>query len=181
MHIAILHTTKRTLSKFAHFFENLSPRKNSGSHTKHFYCHSRLINPQDPMLILLMTLNSNTIWWDGFQKYKSHSRSRDNALGYGLDDQWFESRQGLRIFLSPPRPDRLWGPSSLLSNGYQGPFPWGKRPRHEVDHSPQPSAEVKNAWSYTSSPNTPSWLSAQLKHINLITKLLKNINCIQRY
>jgi hypothetical protein len=26
---------------------------------------------------------------------------------------------------SPPRPDRLWGPSSLLSNGYWGPFLWG--------------------------------------------------------
>jgi hypothetical protein len=29
------------------------------------------------------------------------------------------------FFSSPPRPDRLWGPPSLLSNGYQGPFPWG--------------------------------------------------------
>jgi hypothetical protein len=53
---------------------------------------------------------------------------RDNssgiALGYGLDDQGFESRQGLGFFFPPPRPDRLWGPPSLLSNGYQGFFPW---------------------------------------------------------
>jgi hypothetical protein len=33
---------------------------------------------------------------------------------------WFDSRQGLRIFSSSPRPDRLWGPPSLLSNGYRG-------------------------------------------------------------
>jgi hypothetical protein len=27
-----------------------------------------------------------------------------------------------------------------------------KRPGHEADHSPPSSAEVKNAWSYTSTP-----------------------------
>jgi hypothetical protein len=28
------------------------------------------------------------------------------------------------FFSSPPRPDRLWGPPSLLFNGYQGLFQW---------------------------------------------------------
>jgi hypothetical protein len=31
-----------------------------------------------------------------------------------------------RIFTSPCRPDRLWGPPNLPSNGYRGPFPRGK-------------------------------------------------------
>jgi hypothetical protein len=31
--------------------------------------------------------------------------------------------RGWEFFSSPPRPDRLWSPSSLLSNGYQL-FPW---------------------------------------------------------
>jgi hypothetical protein len=46
------------------------------------------------------------------------------ALGYVLDDPGFESRRGLGIFCSPRRPDRLWVPPSLLSNGYQGFFSW---------------------------------------------------------
>jgi hypothetical protein len=58
---------------------------------------------------------------------------------------------GWEFFSSLPRPERLWGPPSLLSNGYQGLFPWGKSGRgvkltthlHLVQRS-------KNTWSYTS-------------------------------
>ena len=47
------------------------------------------------------------------------------------------------------RPDRPWGPPSLLSNGYRSFFQGIKRPRHGVDHSPPSSAEVEDDWSYT--------------------------------
>jgi len=49
------------------------------------------------------------------------------------------------FLFSLPRPDRLWG---LLSMG-AGRIKW---PGRESDHSPPSSAEVKNAWRYTSTP-----------------------------
>jgi hypothetical protein len=72
----------------------------------------------------------------------------DMATGYGLDDRGVGVRVpvGSRIFSSPRRPDRLWGPSSLLSNRYQVV----NQPGREADHSPPTSAEVKKMWIYTS-------------------------------
>jgi len=51
-----------------------------------------------------------------------------------------------------------WGSGGSGANpasysGYREPFPQGvKRPGHEADHLSPSSAEVKNAWSYTSHP-----------------------------
>jgi len=43
--------------------------------------------------------------------------------------------------------------TSILSDGYQGLFPWGlKRPGREADHSVPSSTEVKITWNYTSTP-----------------------------
>jgi hypothetical protein len=49
------------------------------------------------------------------------------ATGYELDDRGVGVRfpVGARIFSSPRHPDRLWGPSNLLSNGCRGPLPRG--------------------------------------------------------
>jgi hypothetical protein len=48
------------------------------------------------------------------------------ATGYGLDNQevGVQVPVGSRIFSSSRCPDWLWGSLSLLSNGYQGLFPW---------------------------------------------------------
>jgi hypothetical protein len=37
---------------------------------------------------------------------------------------WGSIPGGCYEFLSSPRPERLWGPPSLLSSAYQGLFPW---------------------------------------------------------
>jgi glutamine synthetase len=55
--------------------------------------------------------------------YKTFNRSRDSVVGtatsYGLGDRGVGVRVpvGSRISSSPLRPDRLWGPPNLLSNG----------------------------------------------------------------
>jgi hypothetical protein len=70
------------------------------------------------------------------------SRLRIGRLG-------FSSRraQGWKFFSSPLRPDRLWGPPTLLPNRY-----WVLTPGRKADNSPPSSDEVKNAWRYASTP-----------------------------
>jgi hypothetical protein len=64
------------------------------------------------------------------------------------------------ISFSSPRPDWLWGPPSLLSNWTPGV----KRPGLEAGHSSPCSADVKNAWSYTSNPSYAFMARCLIKH-----------------
>jgi len=56
------------------------------------------------------------------------------------------------------RPDRPWGPSTLLYNGQRVSFPGVKRPGCDVDHPPPPIAEVKERVQlYLYLPFETSW------------------------
>jgi hypothetical protein len=86
---------------------------------------------------------------------KSHDSSVGIALGYGLDD-W-----GSRVRFPAetgnfPLHHRVQNGSGAHPASYQwvsGALSLGvKRLGREAEHSPPSSAEVKNAWSYTSTP-----------------------------
>ena len=64
-------------------------------------------------------------------------------LWVGWSEVWFSS---------PYYPDWLWGLPSLLFGGYQGSFPGVKQLGCDFNHVPTFSAEVKNEWSYASTP-----------------------------
>jgi hypothetical protein len=70
------------------------------------------------------------------------------ALGYGLDDWGSRPGRGWESVSWSPRPDQLWGPPSLLYNGYLGV----NRPGRKADHSPPSSAEVKMRGTITPLP-----------------------------
>jgi hypothetical protein len=89
----------------------------------------------------------------------SRNSSVGIATGYGVDS--LGSIPGsARVFSSPRCPDQLSGPTSLLSNGYQGLSPGVKRQGHEADHSPPCSAEVKGGEAIPPLPHMSSWRSA---------------------
>jgi hypothetical protein len=76
-------------------------------------------------------------------------------LGYGLDDRGSRVRFPVGAGNFSPHHSVQNGsgahPTSY-SRGNKGPFLGGKAAGHEADHSLPSCAEVKDAWSYTSSP-----------------------------
>jgi hypothetical protein len=98
--------------------------------------------------------------------YEQPLWSRNNSVAQRWSTGWMiggsSPGRGWEFFSSPPRPEPLWGPSSLLSHGYQGLFPWGK------------SGRGVKLTTHLQSPNTPPWRGAQLKQRDSFTFTFTN-------
>jgi hypothetical protein len=66
------------------------------------------------------------------------------------------------------RPDRLWGPPSLLLNGYQPVFHCD-----DADNLPPSSVEVKNEWSYNCLPSL-TFMAYKGKTLPLLYRISTN-------
>jgi hypothetical protein len=75
-----------------------------------------------------------------YLKRRSRGSSVSIVSDYRLDDRGSIPDRSRGFLLQPLRPDQLWGPQSLLYNGYRGKA----RPGRDADHSPPSSAEVKS-------------------------------------
>jgi hypothetical protein len=70
-----------------------------------------------------------------------------------MDDWRFGSRLQLGIFLPTAASRPALGPIQLPIQGVSGALSLGLQPPgRKADNTPPSSAEVKNAWSYTSTP-----------------------------
>jgi hypothetical protein len=62
-----------------------------------------------------------------YEYYDTRGYNRDSSVGietgYGLDGLGSIPGRSKRDFFTPQRPDRLWAPPNLLSDGYRGFFP----------------------------------------------------------
>jgi hypothetical protein len=78
-----------------------------------------------------LKFNQNLYYYN-LSTFSNFDKSRDSVVGiatvYGVEDG------GSRIFFSPRRLNRLWGPPSLLSNYIGSSFPRVKQPGREAHH-----------------------------------------------
>jgi hypothetical protein len=114
-----------------------------------------------------------------------HVLHTGKATGWTIGVLRFDFRPGLGIFLfttvsrpalGPIRPPIQWVP--------RAPSLGVKRPGREADHSPTSSAEVKNSWSYTSTPpihlHGMVLIKKQKKYVGLLNYAFSNTRVTHR-
>jgi hypothetical protein len=97
------------------------------------------------------------------------------ATGWTIGVLGFDSRRGLGIFLFTTASRTALEPTQPLIQWVPGSLSLGvKRPGREADHSLPSSAEVKNAWSYTSTPQYVFMASCLVQHRDNFTFTLSS-------
>jgi hypothetical protein len=74
---------------------------------------------------LLYCFNSLANFLPSFGFLKTEPGYLGIATGYGLDRRGSITDRDKELFPFPQRPERLWDPPNLLSNGYKGLFTRG--------------------------------------------------------
>jgi hypothetical protein len=86
-------------------------------------------------------------------------------MGWTIGVLGFDSRRELGIFLFTTASGTALGPTQPPIQWVTGAVSLGvKRPGREADHSPPSSAEIKNAWNYTSTPQYAFMVWCLVKH-----------------
>jgi hypothetical protein len=86
-------------------------------------------------------------------------------MGWTIGVLGFNSRRGQGNFLFTTASRTALGPTQPLNQWVKGALSLGvKWPGHEADHSPPSSAEIKNAWRYTSTLQYVSMAWGLVKH-----------------
>jgi hypothetical protein len=109
--------------------------------------------------------------------FKCRDSSVGIALGYGLDDRGSRVRfpaGGWEFFFFTTASRTVLGPNQSPIQWVPGSLSLGvKRPGREADHSLPSSADVKNAWSYTSTPQYVFMAWCSVKHRDNFTFTFK--------
>jgi hypothetical protein len=149
--------------------------------TKHFYTEigRPVFSAGEKSILPLLTPSSNrtaravrdfTCCIQGYKKkitrrdpnafFLSTVKSRSlsvQRLSYGLNNPSSSPGKSKSFYIPPKRPESLWVPPRILLNERRDYLPEIKWLECKVSHSPPSSAEVKNEWSYTTSPSMSSW------------------------
>jgi hypothetical protein len=129
--------------------------------------HNHSLNHYFSYQLWYISLILSSVNYKGQCFYNNRDSSFGVALRYGLDDRGSRVRlpEGAGNFSLHHRVQNGSGahPASYQI-GTGGFFPGVKRPGRESDHSPPSTAEVKNAWSYASTPQYVVMAWCVVKH-----------------
>jgi hypothetical protein len=99
-----------------------------------------------------------------YERFRHASEIYDCNMSW---NSWFESQQGLGIFLYTTMSRLALGPTHPPIQWVPGTLSLGvKRPGREADHSPPSSAKVKNVWNYASPPQYMAMAWCSVKKIS---------------